>query len=63
MPYPLQKIFLDNYLTIWYNYINGENMPSYLIAQVNIINEKPYKEYLKQTTPLVKKYNGELRTS
>ena len=34
-------------------------MPAYLIAQVNIINEEPYKEYLKQTSPLVKKYNGE----
>ena len=34
-------------------------MSAYLIAQINIINEEPYKEYLKQTTPLVKKYNGE----
>ena len=34
-------------------------MPGYLIAQVNIINEEPYKEYIKQTSPIVKKYGGE----
>jgi len=34
-------------------------MPAYLIAQVNIINEDPYKEYLERNTPIVKKYNGE----
>ena len=34
-------------------------MSGYLIAQVNIINEKPYKEYIKQTSPIVKKYEGE----
>ena len=34
-------------------------MSAYLIAQINIINTEPYKEYLKQTTLLVKKYDGE----
>ena len=34
-------------------------MPGYLIAQINIINEKPYEEYKKLTAPLVKKYGGE----
>ena len=34
-------------------------MSGYLIAQVNIINEIPYKEYIKQTSPIVKKYDGE----
>ena len=34
-------------------------MSGYLIAQVNIINETPYKEYIKQTSPIVKKYEGE----
>ena len=33
-------------------------MSAYLIAQVNIKNEEPYKEYVKQTTPLIEKYNG-----
>ena len=34
-------------------------MAGYLIAQINIINEEPYKEYIKQTLPIVKKYEGE----
>ena len=34
-------------------------MSAYVIAQVNIINEEPYKEYLKRTTHLVNKYEGE----
>tara|TARA_Y100000590_G_scaffold468946_1_gene653988 strand:+ start:2194 stop:2481 length:288 start_codon:yes stop_codon:yes gene_type:complete len=34
-------------------------MSAYVIAQVNIINKEPYKEYLKRTTPLVNKYEGE----
>ena len=34
-------------------------MPGYLIAQINIINEKPYKEYIKQTSPIVKNHNGD----
>ena len=33
-------------------------MSAYLIAQVNIVNEEPYKEYVKKTTPLVEKYEG-----
>ena len=33
-------------------------MSGYLIAQVNIINEEPYKEYIKQTSPIVKKHGG-----
>ena len=33
-------------------------MSGYLIAQVNIINEEPYKEYIKKTTPIVEKYDG-----
>ena len=33
-------------------------MSGYLIAQINIINEEPYKEYIKQTSPIVKKYEG-----
>ena len=34
-------------------------MSGYLIAQINIINEEPYKEYIKQTSLIVKKYEGE----
>ena len=34
-------------------------MAGYLIAQINIINEEPYKEYVKQTSTIVKKYEGE----
>ena len=34
-------------------------MSGYLIAQINVINEEPYKEYIKQTSPIVKKYKGE----
>ena len=34
-------------------------MAGYLIAQINIINEEPYKEYIKQTSTIVKKYEGE----
>ena len=34
-------------------------MSGYLIAQINIINEKPYEEYKKLTAPIVKKYGGE----
>ena len=34
-------------------------MSGYLIAQINVINEEPYKEYIKQTSPIVKKYEGE----
>ena len=34
-------------------------MTAYIIAQVNIVNEEPYKEYVKQTSPIVKKYGGE----
>ena len=33
-------------------------MPAYLIGQINIINEEPYKEYVKLTSPIIKKYNG-----
>ena len=34
-------------------------MSGFLIAQVNITNEEPYKEYIKLTGPIVKKYGGE----
>ena len=34
-------------------------MAGYIIAQVNIINEEPYKEYIRQTSPIVEKYEGE----
>ena len=34
-------------------------MSGFVIAQVNITNEEPYKEYVKKTTPIVKKYGGE----
>ncbi len=34
-------------------------MFGYVIAQVNIINEESYKEYVKKTTPIVNKYGGE----
>ena len=33
-------------------------MKAYLIAQVNINNEKPYEEYKNKTSPIVKKYGG-----
>ena len=34
-------------------------MSAYLIGQINIINEEPYKEYVKLTSPIIKKYSGE----
>ena len=34
-------------------------MPAYVIVQINITKGEPYKDYLKQVTPIVKKYNGE----
>ena len=34
-------------------------MPAYVIVQINITNEEPYKNYLNQVTQIVKKYNGE----
>ena len=34
-------------------------MPAYVIVQINITNADPYKDYLNQVTPIVKKYNGE----
>ena len=34
-------------------------MAGYLIAQINIINDEPYKEYIRQTSPIIKKYQGE----
>lgn len=33
-------------------------MPGYLIAHLNITNEKSYKKYVEKTTPIVKKYGG-----
>ena len=33
-------------------------MASYLIAQINITNEEKYMEYVKMTSPLVKKHGG-----
>ena len=33
-------------------------MTGYLIAQLNIKNLEPYKEYIKKVTPLVKKFDG-----
>lgn len=37
-------------------------MSAYLIAQVNIINEEPYKVYKKKTSPIVEKYGGKFLT-
>ena len=34
-------------------------MSAYIIVQINITNKEPYKEYLKQVTPIAKKYGGE----
>ena len=34
-------------------------MPAYVIVQINITNGEPYKDYLNQVTPIVKKYYGE----
>jgi len=34
-------------------------MSTYVIVQINITNEEPYREYLKKVTPIVEKYNGE----
>ena len=34
-------------------------MPAYVIVQINIKKEEPYKDYLNQVTPIVNKYNGE----
>ena len=34
-------------------------MPAYVLVQINITNGEPYKDYLNQVTPIVKKYNGE----
>ena len=33
-------------------------MPAYLIAQINVINDDSYKEYLEKVTPIVEKYGG-----
>ena len=33
-------------------------MAGYIIAQVNIKNNEPYKEYLKKVTQSAEKYNG-----
>ena len=34
-------------------------MSAYIIVQINITNKDAYKEYLKQVTPIAKKYGGE----
>ena len=34
-------------------------MSAYIIVQINIKNKEPYKEYLKQVTPIAQKYGGE----
>ena len=34
-------------------------MSGYLIAQLNVTNIEPYKKYIEETTPIVKKYGGE----
>lgn len=34
-------------------------MSAFVIGQLNIINEKPYKKYVEQTTPIIKKFGGE----
>ena len=34
-------------------------MSAYIIVQINITNKEPYKEYLKQVTPIAEKYGGE----
>jgi len=33
-------------------------MSAYIIVQINITNKEPYKEYLNQVTPIVKKFGG-----
>ena len=34
-------------------------MSGYLIAQLNVNNLEPYKNYIEKVTPLVKKFRGE----
>ena len=34
-------------------------MSAYVIVQINVTNNEPYKEYLKKVTPIVHKYQGE----
>jgi len=34
-------------------------MSAYLIAQINVINEEGYRDYLEKVTNTVKKFNGE----
>ena len=34
-------------------------MSAYVLVQINITNVEPYKDYLKQVTPTVEKYEGE----
>ena len=34
-------------------------MSAYIVVQINIKNKEPYKEYLRQVTPIVEKYKGE----
>ena len=34
-------------------------MSAYVIVQINVTNNEPYKEYLKKVTPIVEKYKGE----
>jgi len=33
-------------------------MTTYFIVQINVKNKEPYKDYLKQVTPIAEKYGG-----
>jgi len=34
-------------------------MSAYAIVQINVTNQEKYKDYLKEVTPIVEKFNGE----
>ena len=34
-------------------------MSAYVIVQINVTNNEPYKKYLEKVTPIVQKYQGE----
>ena len=33
-------------------------MSAYAIVQINVTNTEPYKEYIRQATPIIEKYKG-----
>ena len=33
-------------------------MSAYAIVQINVTNKEPYKEYIRQATPIIEKYKG-----